>query len=74
MEQQAAKFPKFEISKLKGTPLDWIHFWEQFKAEIDETNMASITKVSYLRELLTEQPGSEILGLPFIEDGYQQAK
>ena len=73
-EQQAVKLPKLEISKFKGTPLDWIRFWEQFKPEIDESTMASITKFSYLRELLTEQPRSEILGLPFSEDGYQQAK
>ena len=73
-EQQAAKLPKLEISKLKGTPLDWIHFWEQFKADIDESAMASIAKFSCLRELLIEQLGSEILGLPFSEDGYQQAK
>ena len=73
-EQQAAKLPKLEISKFKVTPLDWIRFWEQFKSEIDESNMASITKFSYLIELLTEQPRSEILGLPFSEDVYQQAK
>ena len=36
--------------------------------------MVSITKLSFLRELLIEQPRSEILGLPFSEDGYQQAK
>ena len=36
--------------------------------------MAFIAKFSHLRKLLTEQPRSEILGQPFSEDGYQQAK
>ena len=73
-EQQTAKLPKLEISKFKGTPLDWVRFWEQFESEIDNANKAPITKFSYLQELLTDQPKSEILGLPFSEEGYERAK
>ena len=73
-EQQTAKLPKLEISKFKGTPLDWVRFWEQFESEVDKVNKAPITKFSYLRELLTDQPRSEILGLPFSEEGYTQVK
>ena len=36
--------------------------------------MATISKFSYLRELLDDQPRKEIIGLPFSEEGYIQAK
>ena len=71
-EQQTAKLLKLEISKFKGTLLDWVRFWEQFKSEIDNANKAPITKFSYLRELLTDQPRSEILdSWEFSEEGYE---
>ena len=43
-EKQTAKLPKLEISKFKGTPLDWIRFWEQFKSEIDNAVVYSSAK------------------------------
>ena len=73
-EQQTAKLLKLEITKFNGTCLDWLRFWEQFEAEVDKSNKAAITKLSYLHELLTDQPKKEILGLPFSEEGYNCAK
>jgi hypothetical protein len=36
--------------------------------------MATISKFSYLRKLLNDQPMKEIIGLPFSEGGYNRAK
>ena len=74
VEQESAKLPKLTITPFKGTCLDWFRFWEQFEAEVDKTKMATISKFSYLRELLDDQPKKEIIGLPFSEEGYTQAK
>ena len=74
-QQLKAKLPKLQLSKFDGTITDWVRFWEQFVEEIDKsTNYAAITKFSYLRELLTSQPKTEITGLPFTEEGYNTAK
>ena len=35
--------------------------------------MSAISKFSYLRELLDDQPKKEITGLPFSEEGYNKA-
>ena len=47
-----AKLPKLVITKFDGTFMDWPRFWGQFSKTIDKTNVAGITKFSYLRELL----------------------
>ena len=74
-EKLKAKLPKLQISKFDGSFIDWLRFWQQFEEEIDKcTNYAAITKFSYVRELLSDQPKSEISGLPFTEGGYENAK
>ena len=57
-----------------GDSLDWNRFWEQFESEIDKTSKPAVTKFAYLRELLGERPKTEILGLPYTEDGHKKAK
>ena len=73
-EVMSAKLPKLQISKFKGSHLDWTRFWNQFKAEIDSTNISSITKFSYLKEMMSPQATSLINGLPFSAEGYERAK
>ena len=74
-EKQKAKLPRIQISKSDGTVTDWVRFWEQFEEEIDKSNQyASVTKFTYLREILPIQPKSEISGLPHTDDGYIRAK
>ena len=42
--------------------MDWPHFWNQFKAEIDRSELAAITKFSYLKEfVLVPQEDSRVL-------------
>ena len=75
VEKSKAKLPKLEISKFDGTFVDWLRFRQQFVEEIDNCgNVAAVTKFSYLREFLSDQPKVEIIGLPFTEEGYKQAK
>ena len=74
-EQQKPKVSKLHVSKFDGTVTDWVQFWEQFEKKIDKCkHYAAITKLSYLRELLSNQPKTEITGLPFTEQGYEKAK
>ena len=66
--------PKLEITKFNGTHLDWTRFWNQFSVEIDSSRLASVTKLSYLKEFLEPKVRSIIDGLPFNSEGYNRAK
>ena len=48
----SAKLPKLVITKFKGTHTDCLRSWNQFKAEIDSSDVSPITKFSYLKELV----------------------
>ena len=63
-----------EFTKLNGTHLDWTRFWNQFSVEIDSSRLASVTKLSYLKEFLDPKVRSIIDGLPFTSEGYNRAK
>ena len=71
---KAAKMPKLVISKFNGTPQDWLRFWGQFEAEIENSNAHPVTKFSYLKEYLTPKIRGSIDGLPFTSEGYEKAK
>ena len=50
-------------------------FWGgKFISEIDSTNLAPLTKFRYLKELLEKHVRADIDGLPFTEEGYENAK
>ena len=68
------KFSKLEITKFNGTHLDWTRFWNQFSVETDSSRLASMTKLSYLKEFLEPKVRSIIDGLPFTSEGYNRAK
>lgn len=69
-----AKLPKLVITKFNGTFQDWPRFWGQFCEAIDHSNIAGVTKFSYLRELLAPKVKASIEGLPFSSEGYTRAK
>ena len=73
-ESTKVKLPKLIISKFQGTHLDWYRFWNQFEAEIDRVKIDSVTKFSYLKELLMPKVRAYIEGLPFTTEGYERAK
>ena len=70
----AAKLPKLVITKFNGTPQDCLRFWNQFEAEIDKSQVAAVTKFSYLKELVEPKVRNAIEGLPFTVEGYERAK
>ena len=71
---KSAKLPKLVISKFSGELTDWPRFWNQFEAEIDLSEVAAVTKFSYLKELVNPKVNTAIDGLPFTTEGYQRAK
>lgn len=73
-ELAKVKLPKLVISKFQGTHIDWIRFWNQFKADIDNSSIDPVAKFSYLKELLLPKVRVHIDGLPFSTEGYERAK
>lgn len=69
-----AKLPKLTITQFNGLYQDWPCFWGQFKETIDKTGIPSITKVTYLRELLGPRVKKSVETLPFTSEGYNRAK
>ena len=51
-ERVNVQFPKLLITKFDGTSLDWFRFWNQFKSQIDKTEIGPVSKFSYPKELL----------------------
>ena len=49
---------------------DWLRFWNQFKEEIDSSDVSPITKFSYLKELVDLKVRSMIDALLFNSEGY----
>ena len=47
-----AKLPKLTITKFNGNIVDWTRFWGQFSVGIDKSDMAAISKFSYLKEFV----------------------
>ena len=71
---KSAKLPKLVITKFSGELTDWPRFWNQFEAEINRTEVAAVTKFSYLKELVGPKVKTAIDGVPFTTEGYQRAK
>ena len=69
----AAKLPKLTITKFSGNILDWARFWDQFSKGIDKSDMAAISKFSYLKEFVDSKVRKTIVGLPYTADGYERA-
>jgi hypothetical protein len=74
LQVKNVKLPKLSITKFTGKFCDWLPFWNTFKAEIDSTDLPSVSKFGYLRELLEPTVRSEVAGLPFNTEGYERAK
>ena len=73
-ERVNVKLPKLVITKFDGTSLDWFRFWNQYESEIDKAEIGSVSKFSYLKELLIPRVRLLIDGLPFTSEGYSRAK
>eukprot|EP00112_Aurelia_sp_Birch-Aquarium-sp1_P025483 Seg848.6 transcript_id=Seg848.6/GoldUCD/mRNA.D3Y31 product="hypothetical protein" protein_id=Seg848.6/GoldUCD/D3Y31 len=73
-QQGRVKLPKLVISKFQGIHIDWKRFWSQFETEIDKSDIAQVTKFSYLKEALVPKVRLTVDGLPLTTEGYERAK
>ena len=62
------------ISEFNSTHIDYFRFWNQFKAQIDKSDLSSVTKLSYLKEMVIPKVRRLIEGLPWSTEGYERAK
>ena len=69
-----SKLPKLDVTPFNGTHADWLRFWNQFGAEIDSTQIPTVTKFPYLKELVEKKVCMSIDGLPFNSEGYERVK
>ena len=51
-----------------------MRFWGQFIEGVDKSDMAAITKFSYLKEFVEPKVRESIDSLPFTSEGYERAK
>ena len=68
------KFPKLLISQFSITHIDYFRFWNQFETQIDKSELSSVTKLSYLKEMVILKVRLLIDGLPWSTEGYERAK
>ena len=73
-EKVSVKLPKLKITKFEGIAIDWFRPWNKFETEIDQVQISSISKLSYLKDHLVPKVRLLIDGLPFISEGYAGAK
>ena len=63
------------VAKFNGSYTDWLRFWSIFEVEIDScSDLAGVTKLAYLKDLLLTKVRAEVNGLPFSSEGYECPK
>ena len=66
--------PKINIKSFGGDPLEWLTFWDNFSAAIDENlELSDVGKMNYLNGMLKGEAARAISGLPLIEENYRKA-
>ena len=77
MERKArgamANLPKLSISPFKGTPKDWIRFYNQFMAQIDSQPVSKTVKLGYLLQCVKGECHDLIGNIPNNDEGYDRA-
>ena len=68
------KLQKYSITPFQGDICDFTRFWAQFNVEVDQANLAEISKFNYLLELVKGKAREQITGLPHTIEGYEAAK
>ena len=66
--------PKLIVNKFEGTNIDWYKFWSQFETGIDHTDVITVSKFSYLKELVVPKVRALTDGLPFNTEWYERAR
>ena len=73
-EQMRVKLPTIRVSPFDGSYTDFVRFWSMFTEEVDKTSLASTSKFTYLKEMVSRKVRVHIDGLPFSTEGYTRAK
>ena len=68
-----ARLPTLELPKFSGDHTGWQPFWDKFKAVIDNSDLATVTKFTYLQSLLKGEASAAISGLALTEANYVTA-
>ena len=63
LPKEQVKLPKLATTKFNVTYEQWLPFWNKFTAEKEATNLATVTKFAYVKELLEPKVRMDIDGL-----------
>ncbi len=71
---RSSKLPQLKLPHFSGDILQWVSFWDAFKAEIDDdVTMPNVTKFNYLRAQLSGDALKRIGGLSVTTHNYPKA-
>ena len=68
-----ANSPKLSISPFKGTPKDWIRFYNQFMAQTDSQPVSKTVRLGYLLQCVKGECHDLIGNIPNSDGGYDRA-
>ena len=69
------KLPKVQLAPFYGDISDWLRFHSAFSAEVDKNqNLHYSSKYNYLQALIKGKARETIKGLPYSQEGYEEAK
>ena len=64
------KLPRLNLPKFGGDASKWTGFWESFEVSVHKTDLPDITKMTYLRSLLTGEAEVSVAGLRLSSENY----
>ena len=68
------RLPKLQLPKFRGTAIDWLPFWDSFKAAVHENSeISTVDKFNYLSSLLDGPASKVVQGLTPTEANYNAA-
>ena len=70
---QGVKLPKLELPKFSGVVTEWPTFWEKFEAIVDESDIPTVSKFTYLQSLLQGEAKDAVAGLSLTTENYKTA-
>ena len=70
---QGVKLPKLELPKFSGVVTEWPAFWEKFEAIVDESDIPTVSKFTYLQSLLQGEAKDAVAGLSLTTKNYKTA-
>ncbi|XP_043210614.1 uncharacterized protein LOC122375344 isoform X4 [Amphibalanus amphitrite] len=67
----SVKLPKLQLPKFSGNVLEWPQFWDAFSVTVDASDLPEVTKLTYLRSLLTGEAAKSVEGLALSKVNYK---